>query len=75
MGNTYRMNKHILREYREQHDLTQHQLADMLGCSASMVAHIENEFRNISPERAIAWEPILGIPKEKLCPRIFAVAA
>ena len=66
------MNNHVLREYRESNQLTQAALAAKLEISPAMVAHIENGIRGISPERALAWEPILGIPKEKLCPRIFS---
>lgn len=68
------MNTHVLREYRETNQLTQAALAAKLSVSPAMVAHIENGLRGISPERALEWEPILGIPKEKLCPRIFSSA-
>lgn len=72
MFNTTGMTNNILREYRETNGISRAELADQLGISLSMVAHIENSIRGISPERAISWSKLLGIPKEKLCPRIFA---
>lgn len=66
--------KHVLRSYREQRQLSRQQLADKLKCSFSLVQLIEDGHRQITPQKAVEWEPILGIPREKLCPQIFAKA-
>lgn len=58
--------------YRENNDLTQHQLAVKLGVSQSFLANVERGTRPITPKRAIEWEAKLGIDRAKLCPEIFA---
>ena len=45
-----------LKNFRKQHDLTRQELADMLGCSYSLIAHIEKNIRRITPENALLWE-------------------
>ena len=57
--------------YREAKKLTQQELADLLGVSRGLVSLIETEGRPITPENAVEWESILGIPREKLCPDVF----
>lgn len=56
-----------LRKYRERNSLTQQQLAELLKCSRGLVSLIETGEREITPENAKAWEPKLGIPRERLC--------
>jgi len=64
--------EHPLRSYRKSKDLTQEQLASLLGVSYATINHIENLRRRITPERALCWEKKLGLPKEQLCPEVFA---
>lgn len=67
--------KHPLVAYREQHGLTQQELADKLDVSRGLVSLIESGERSITPENAKDWEGKIGIPREKLCPEIFGRAA
>lgn len=60
------MSTHPLREYREKQALSQEELADKLGVSRQMVGLIEAGDRRITPEKALEWEGITGIPKEQL---------
>lgn len=62
---------HPLKKYREEHGLTQGQLAEILGVSDATVTHIENGRRRVTPERAVDWEERTGIPRATLCP-VFA---
>ena len=66
---------HPLRKYREQHGLTQGQLAKKLGVSRQMVGLIESGEREITAENAVEWEGELDIPRAKLRPDIFEAAA
>ena len=61
-----------LRQYRQQHDLTQQQVADLLGVSRGLVSLIESGARPITPENAKEWESKLKIDRASLCPKIFA---
>lgn len=60
-----------LKAYREEHGLSQQELADLLDVSRGLVSLIETGERPITPANAKDWEPKLGIPREKLCPEIF----
>ena len=60
-----------LREYREQHSLTQHQLAKLLEVSRGLVSLIESGARPITPENAKEWESKLRIDRSELCPGVF----
>jgi transcriptional regulator with XRE-family HTH domain len=64
-----------IRQYREQHGLSQEAMAEVLGVSRGLVSLIETGERPITPENAKEWEPKLGIPRETLCPEIFKRAA
>lgn len=75
MGTRKQEEKHPLVAYREQHKLTQQELADRLKVSRGLVSLIESGDRPITPQNAKDWETILGIPREKLCPEIFKRAA
>ena len=66
------MSVHPLREYREKNSLSQEQLAEKLGVSRQMVGLVEAGERPVTAANALKWEPITGIPKERLCPKIFA---
>ena len=65
------MEKNPIQGYREAKGLSQGEMAELLGCSDALISHIETGKRSITPERAIEWEPILGIPRSRLCPAIF----
>lgn len=58
-------------EYREQHKLTQQELADKLGVSRGLVSLIEIGEREIQWAQAQKWEGILGISRERLAPHIY----
>lgn len=60
-----------IRTYREQNRLSRHEVARNLGVSVAMVGHLETGIRKISAKRANQWAPILGVPREVLCPEIF----
>lgn len=60
-----------LKSYREKHDLSQQELADLLGVSRGLVSLIETGERPITPENAKDWESKLDVPREKLCPDVF----
>ncbi len=63
---------HPLKQYRADHALTQGQLAEVLGVSDATITHIENGRRRVTPENAIEWEEKIGIPRARLCPKVFA---
>lgn len=65
------MSTHPLREYREKAELSQDDLAETLGISRQMVGLIETGERRITPENALAWERLIPVSKEKLCPDVF----
>lgn len=69
------MTEHPLKTYRKNRQMTQGELASVLGISDAMVTHIENGRRPITPAKAVAWAPILGISREALCPEIFGEKA
>lgn len=58
--------KHPLQAYREANELTQQQMADLLGCSQSLVALIEGGDRQVSKAHAEAWEKKTEIPRLSL---------
>lgn len=60
------MKKHPLLTFREASDLSQQGLADLLGCSQSLVAHIELGERTVSKDNAAEWEEKTGIPRMSL---------
>jgi transcriptional regulator with XRE-family HTH domain len=64
---------HPLRQYRTDHELSQKQLADLLGVSDATITHIETGKRRVTPENAIEWESKTGVSREVLCPEIFGV--
>lgn len=49
-----------LRDAREKNGLTQQQLADALGITASMVCHFENDRRRPSLDRLVEMSVMLG---------------
>lgn len=62
------MQKHFFSVYREQHKLTQAELAQKLGVSRALVGLIESGDRSISAERAHAWAATLGVERRLLNP-------
>lgn len=67
--------KSILEEYREKNGLSQKALADLLCVSQSLVCQIEAGNKPITARRAKEWEPVLGIPRQQLCPEFFEATA
>lgn len=65
------MRRHPLLAYREKHHLSQQELADKLHVSRQLIGLIESGERRVSPDNAVEWEAILGIPREVLCPEVF----
>ena len=67
---------HPLRSFREQNNnMTQGELAELLGVSRALVSHIECGIRRIDPFVVREWSEKTGIPREKLCPEVFGEAA
>lgn len=62
---------HPLAQYRDEHKLTQQDLADRLGVSRGLISLIEIGEREIQWAQAQKWEAILGISREKLAPDIY----
>ena len=60
------MDLHPFREYRQKHDLTQIQLADILTISHASVSRIEAGKQEITLEIAERAEQHLGIPRLQL---------
>jgi transcriptional regulator with XRE-family HTH domain len=58
--------KHPLEAFREERELSQQGLADLLGCSQSLVAHIEAGNREVTKDNAEKWEEVTGIPRLSL---------
>lgn len=69
------MSEHPLASYLVEKEMTQEQLAVVLGVSYATVNHILNGRRRITPEKAIEWEKKIGIPRASLCPEIFGQEA
>lgn len=55
-----------LKAYREANGLSQEDLALKLGVSRQMIGLIETGERRITPEKALEWAEITGIPKEEM---------
>lgn len=68
------MSDHPLRQYREEHELSQEQLGALLGVSRAMVGLIESGARRVSSDDLAEWEAKTGIPREKLRPDIFGTS-
>lgn len=64
--------KHALKTYREQNNLSRTEVAKRIGITLGMVAHIENGVRKPSPELALKAESV-GIPKNVLRPDLWPV--
>lgn len=61
---------HYLKTYRLQKNLTQRQLAKLLGISWQMISHIERGRRGITIENAMAWQKRTNgeLKPYELCP-------
>ncbi len=59
---------HVLEAYRLKHNLSQEDLAKLIGVTRAYIAHIENGIRRPSPDIALAIERATGgeIKKEWL---------
>lgn len=55
-----------VRERRKSHDLTQEQLAELVGCSVELIRKIERGLRRPSRETAVRLARILGLPDAAL---------
>ena len=60
-----------IKQYRQAHNLTQRQLAEMLGVAPVTITHIESGRRKVSWEKAVEWEGLIGISRHELRPDIF----
>ena len=61
-----------LKEYRQSKKLKRAELAEILGCCESMVAHCENGNRRISPDTALRWsQRAKGLDIKKLLPEFY----
>lgn len=69
------MHRNPLRAYREARNMSQPELAKILGCTPGMVSHVETGKRKVSPQAALEWEQIIGIPRHELRPDIFGARA
>lgn len=58
---------HPLKQYREEHKVSQAKVARQLGVTQGIVAHWEHGIREISTDNALIIEERLNIPAEKLC--------
>jgi antitoxin component HigA of HigAB toxin-antitoxin module len=67
-------NDNPLLAYRKANNLTQLELANVLGISRHLVSLIEIGERPITAERAIDFEKRIGISRAVLCPQIFRAA-
>ena len=61
---------HILKKYRELNDITQIELAEMVGVSKGMIGHIETGIRKVPHDGAWKWAKITGLKLEKLIPEV-----
>jgi len=64
-----------LRVYREQHGLTQQEVADKLKVSRGLIAQLEIGAKAYTPEMAVLIEKKLGIRREVVRPDMFERAA
>lgn len=65
---------HPLKTFRVERQMTQGQLAAILGVSDATITHIENGRRPVTPKNAIEWEAKIGVGRDLLCPEIFGPA-
>jgi len=60
------MDLHPFKEYRQKHDFTQVDLAEILTISHASVSRIEAGKQEVTPELAERSEQLLGIPRLQL---------
>jgi len=60
------MDLHPFKEYRQKHDFTQIDLAEILTISHASVSRIEAGKQEVTPELAERSEQLLGIPRLRL---------
>lgn len=65
----------IIKQSRVEKGLTRAVLAQQVGVSVGMIAHIENGIRGVSPKLARRFESVLGVSKEELRPDIYGPQA
>lgn len=64
-----------LRAYREENRLSQQEVADRLKVSRQLVGMLETGERPYTADMAVLIEKALGIPRAKLRPDLFELAA
>ena len=60
-----------LKDFRRKHQLTQHELADMLEVDQSTISFLENGRRKLDPTKVKQVSEITGISKHDLRPDLF----
>lgn len=50
-------------------------MGKLLGVAESTVRSWENGHRPITAERAVEFERVIGIPRDRLCPKVFEAVA
>lgn len=61
----------VLSEYRKNRNLTQLELAEILGIDQSMISFLENGRRRLDPTKVKQVSLLTGIPKHELRPDLF----
>ena len=59
-----------LKELREDHDITQQEIADFLGISQRYYSNLENGTRNISVELLIKISDFYNISLDYICEKV-----
>lgn len=65
------MNKHPVTEFREEHGISQDELAKRLGLSRWTINRIEKGERRPSWRSLDKWVSVTGIPRQELRPDIY----
>lgn len=61
----------VLKKYRKQHQLTQHELGEMLEVDQSTISFLENGRRKLDPKKVKQVSEITGLSKHELRPDLF----
>lgn len=61
----------FFRRYREEHGLSQKELAIKLGVTQGAIGHIERGIREVTAKKAREWAEVLGVtPAEIMFPEL-----
>lgn len=64
--------ENVLKTWRTQEKMLTREVAEAIGVTPAMWSRWETGKRKVPPPQAIKIESILGIPKEKTAPEIYA---